>query len=270
MDNGINEPVYLDIEQAEKFIDLHIEYIKKAIKQKISIYDPLDLKTISEKFINLLQEEEFLAIQEIPTGGNVENILDDLIKNFLIENAYYVLADNYIQRIIMNKLGASDPNEIRVLEIGDLIREKLEKDSLKKLKSFQEKSKFKTFLVTAVTHLLIDVWRQKNSIEENVTKYGPEFDTLFDPPMDDPLKKLIKSEDEDFKNKAAAFLPRILAKLDFKEKLVLKLKYGQEMKLSAIARTLGFTRFKAGLFIKQLEWKISREISAELKKRRLP
>ncbi|HLP46157.1 MAG TPA: sigma-70 family RNA polymerase sigma factor, partial [Candidatus Kapabacteria bacterium] len=146
------------------------------------------------------------------------------------------------------------------------IREKLEQEGLKKLKSFQEKSKFKTFLVTAVTRLLIDAWRQKGSIEEKVIKYGPEFDALFDPPVDDPLKKLIKLEDENFKNKAAAFLPRILDKLDYNEKLALKLKYEKDMKLSAIARTLGYTRFKTGLFIKQLEWRIFREISAELKK----
>ncbi|HLP61594.1 MAG TPA: sigma-70 family RNA polymerase sigma factor [Candidatus Deferrimicrobium sp.] len=266
MDPEFNKTVRLDKKQAGKIVEQHLGYIKGAIQHKIAIYDPLDFKTTYQKFINRLQEEEFLVLREIPAGGNVENILDDLIKNFLIENAYYALAEKYIQGIIMNKLSSSDPNDIRVLEIGDFIREKLEQEGLKKLKSFQEKSKFKTFLVTAVTRLLIDAWRQKGSIEENVIKYGPEFDAFFDPPVDDPLKKLIKLEDENFKEKAAAFLPRILDKLDYNEKLALKLKYEKDMKLSAIARTLGYTRFKAGLFIKQLEWRIFREISAELKK----
>lgn len=266
MNPEINKPVYLDKNQAGKIVEHHLEYIKKGIKQKIAIYDPLDFKTTYKKFISHLQEEEFLALREIPADGNVVAVLDHLLKDFLIENAYYALAEKYIQRIIMNKFGSSDPNEIKVLETGDFIREKLEKEGLKKLKSFQEKSKFKTFLVTAVTRLLIDSWRQKGSIEENVTKYGPEFDALFDSSVDDPLKKLIKLEDEDFKNKATAFLPRILEQLDFKEKLALKLKYEKDMKLSAIARTLGCTRFKAGLFIKQIEWRIYREMSAELKK----
>ncbi|HLP45680.1 MAG TPA: sigma-70 family RNA polymerase sigma factor [Candidatus Kapabacteria bacterium] len=266
MDPEFNKTVRLDKKQAGKIVEQHLGYIKGAIQHKIAIYDPLDFKTTYQKFISRLQEEEFLVLREIPAGGNVENILDDLIKNFLIENAYYALAEKYIQRIIMNKLSSADPNDIRVLETGDFIREKLEQEGLKKLKSFQEKSKFKTFLVTAVTRLLIDAWRQKGSIEENVIKYGPEFDAFFDPPVDDPLKKLIKLEDENFKEKAAAFLPRILDKLDYNEKLALKLKYEKDMKLSAIARTLGYTRFKAGLFIKQLEWRIFREISAELKK----
>lgn len=261
-----NEPVGLDIVQAEKIFNRCLGNIKKSIKKKIAVYDPLDFKSTFRKFIQRLQDEEFKVIREIPAECKTELFLDDLIKDFLIENAYYMLAEKYIQRIIMNNLGSSDPNDIRVLETGDIIREKLEKEGLKKLKNFQEKAKFKTFLVTAVTRLLIDSWRQRGRIEENVTKYGPEFDALFDPPIDDPLKKLIKLEDEDFKNKAAAFLPQVLDKLDYKEKLAIKLKYEKDMKLSVIARTLGCTRFKTGLLIKQIEWKISREIAAELKK----
>ncbi|MDQ1354402.1 MAG: Sigma-70 family polymerase sigma factor [Acidobacteriota bacterium] len=262
----INKPFRLDRNQAGEILKLYREFIEKSFKRKIALYDPLDFKTTYKKFLLRLQEEEFKLIREMPADCETEQYLVLLLKNFLIENAYYALAEKYIQRIIMNKLGASDPNDIRVLETGDLIREKLEKDGFKKLKTFQEKAKFKTFLVTAVTHLLIDSWRQRGRMEENVTKYGPEFDALFDLPVDDPLKKLIKSEDEDFKNKAAAFLPRILEQLDYKEKLAIKLKYEKDMKLSAIARTLGCTRFKAGILIKQIEWKISREISAKLKK----
>lgn len=266
MEPEINMSVRLDRNQAGKIFAQYMGYFKKSIKKKIGLYDPLDFKSTFRKFIQRLQDEEFKVIREIPANCETELFLDDLLKNFLIENAYYALAEKYIQRIIMNNLGASDPNDIRILETGDIIREKLEKEGLKKLKSFQEKAKFKTFLVTAVTRLLIDSWRQRGRIEENVTKYGPEFDALFDPPVDDPLKKLIKSEDEDFKNNAAAFLPQILEQLDYKEKLAIKLKYEKDMKLSVIARTLGCTRFKAGLLIKQIEWKISRDIAAELKK----
>lgn len=269
MDPEINKTAGPDKQQAGKIVEQYLGYIKGAIQQKIAIYDPLDFKTTYRKFINWLQEEEFLVLREIPAGGKMETVetaLDNLIKDFLIENAYYALAEKYIQRIIMNKLGTLDPYEIEVLETSDFIRDKLEKDGLKRLKSFQEKAKFKTFLVTVVNRLYIDSWRQKGSVEEKVRKYGPEFDALFDPPGEDPLKRLIKLEDEDFKNRAAAFLPRILEQLDYKEKLAIKLKYEKDMKLSAIARTLDCTRFKTGLFIKQIEWKISREISAELKK----
>lgn len=263
---GVNEIVRLNKEQAEMVFEHSLGDIKRIIKQKIAIYEPLEFKLTFKKFILRLKEKEYLIIREIPKNIGLETVWNNLIKDFLIENAYYVLAEKYIQRIVMNKLGSSDPNEIRILEAGDFIREKLEKEGLKKLKSFQEKAKFKTFLVTAVNRLFIDFWRQKSSLEENVTKYGPDFDVLFDPPVDDPLKKLIKLEDEDFNNKAVVVLPLILEQLDYNERLAIKLKYEKDMKLSAVARILGCTRFKAGLFIKQVEWKISQGLSVELKR----
>ena len=142
------------------------------------------------------------------------------------------------------------------------------KDGLKRLKGFKEKSKFKTFLTTAVIRLLYDFWRQKGSKEEHVTKYGPEFEALFDSPVDEPLSRLIQLEDEQFKNKAAEFLPRILDQLDSEEKLAVKMKYQKSMKISAIARTLGRTRFKTEQMIKQIEINISKEILSEIKERR--
>lgn len=263
----INESVRLDRNQAGDIFKRYRDFIEMSIKKKIALYEPLEFKTTYQKFLLRLQEEGFEVTGEIPTNGNgkMEAVLEGLIKDFLIENAYYALSEKYIQRIIMNKLFTSDANDIRVLELGDSIREKLERDGLKKLKCFQEKAKFKTFLVTAVTRLLIDSWRQKGRIEEQVTKYRPEFVALFDTPVDDPLKKLIKSEDEDSRNKAAEFLPQALDKLDNNERLAIKLKYEKDMKLSAISRTLGCTRFKAGILIKQIEWRISREIAAKLK-----
>ena len=250
----------LSKEHAEKIFKNYLKYIKRSIKKKIFLYEPLDFTTTYKRFIQWIQDEDFKVIREIPTDGEVENHLSDLIKHFLIENAYYALAERYIQRIILNKLGSSDPNEIRVLEIGDFIRERLEKEGLKKLKTFKEKSKFKTYLTAAVFRLLIDFWRHKNHEEEKVTKHGTEIEKSLHQPLDDPLTMLIKTEDEAFKKKTVEFLPRILDKLDFKEKLVIQLKYEKNMKISAIARTLGRTRFLTEQFIKQTERRISKKI----------
>lgn len=244
-------------EQGEKALKHHLKYIKRAIKKKISLYEPLEFEPTYTKFIQWVK---------IPVDGEVETYLNHLIKNFLIENAYFALEEKYIQRVLMNKLGSSDPNEIRLLEIGDFIREKLEKEGLKRLKGFKERAKFKTFLTTAVIRLLYDFWRQKRSKEEHVTKYEPEFDALFDSPVDDPLSRLIQLEDERFKNKAAAFLPRVLDKLDFKERLAIQLKYENGMNVSAIARTLERTRFKTEQFIIQIEDKVSKEILSRIKR----
>lgn len=247
-------------EHAEKIVDRHLKYVKKSIKSKIPLYEPLEFKPIYKTFLQWVRENDFKVIREIPANGEVETYLDHLIKNFLIENTYYSLEEHYIQHILMKKTGTSDPNDIRLLEIGDYVREKLEKDGIKRLKGFHEKSKFKTFLTTAVIRLLYDAWRQKRSIGENVTKYAPDFDKVFDPPVEDPFKRLIKLEDEHLKKQAAAFLPKVLDTLDFKEKLAIELKYEKNMKISAIARTLERSRFKTEQFLKQTEKKISMEL----------
>jgi RNA polymerase sigma factor (sigma-70 family) len=255
----------LSKEQAEKILENNLKHIKRTIKKKIAIYEPLEFNTIYTKFIQWVQEEDFKVIRELPENCRDEEHLDELVKNFLIENAYYAL-EEYIQRIIMNKFGILNPNEIRVLEAVDFVRERLEKEELKKLKKFKEKSKFKTFITTVVNRLFIDCWREQNEIEENVTKHGSEFDALFDPPVEDPLIRLIKLEDEAFKNKAVELLPRILDKLDYNEKVAIKLKYEKGMKTSEIARTLDQTRYKTGQFIEQIEKIISRKILSVIKK----
>lgn len=234
----------------------HVNYIKRSIKQKIGVYEPLEFKPTYKQFLQFVEAGNF----KMPVNSDVDTYLDQLIKDFLVEHAYYALEENYIQRILMSKTGTSDPNDIRLLEIGDYVRERLEKDGLKRLKGFQEKSTFKTYLTTAVIRLLYDAWRKKRSIEENVTKYGPDFDDVFEPPMEDPFSRLLKLEDDHFKRKAAAFLPKVLDTLDVNERLVIQLKYEKNMKISAIARTLDRTRFKTEQFIKRTEMKISGEL----------
>jgi RNA polymerase sigma factor (sigma-70 family) len=245
--------------EEKKILNQNLEYIKRSIRKKIHIYRPLDFETTYTKFIQWVQDEDIKVIGEMPENCKDEEYLDDLIKNFLIENAYYAL-EEYIQRIIMNKFSILNPNESRVLKAVDFVMEKLEQEGLKKLKKFKEKSQFKTFLTTIVNRFFIDNWREQNEIEKNVTKHGPGLDALFDLPVEDPLSRLIKLEDEAFKNKAVELLPRILNKLDYEEKVAIKLKYKKGMKTSEIARTLDQTRYKTGQLIKQIEKRISREI----------
>jgi RNA polymerase sigma factor (sigma-70 family) len=261
-----DKAIILSKEQAERIFKDKQKYIKRTIRKKIAIYEPLDVKSAYTGFTEWVQTGDFNMFRSIPGNCAVDVYLDDLIKNFLIEHAYYALSEKYIQRILMNKLGAYDPNELKVLETGDFIRERLEKDGLKRLKGFKEKCKFKTFLTTAVIRLLYDSWRQKGSKDDQLTKYGPEFEALFDPPIADPFSRLIRLEDEQFKNKAAEFLPRVLDKLDAEEKLAIKMKYEKGMKISPIARALSRTRFKTEQLIKQIEMNISMKILSEVKK----
>jgi RNA polymerase sigma factor (sigma-70 family) len=256
----------LNKEQAEKLFKDNLKHIKRTIKTKIAIYEPLDFKTIYQGFIKWMQNEEFKITREIPVDCSTEVFLEDLIKNFLLEHAYYALAPKYLQRIIMNKLGNSNPNEVRVQDAVDFTREKLEKDGLKRLKKFKEECKFKTFLTSVVYRLLIDLWRHQGTVEDHVKKYGPEFMAIFDLPGNDPLSRLIRLEDEEFRKKAEELLPQVLDKLDSKEKIAIKIKYEKSIKTGEIARTLGWTRYKTDQYIKQIERKIAKEILSLMKK----
>ncbi len=251
-------------EQALKIFDENLKHVKKRFKEKIAIYDPLDLKAAYKGFIQWVHDEDFKALREMPENCNVPVFLDGLIKSYLVENAYYALEDKFIRRRMMNKLGILNPNEIKLLKIVDFINGKLELNHMEKLKKFAEKCQFKTFLSTVVTNLLYDFWRELYKKEENETKYEPEFEALFDLPVEDPVDALIESDEEEVKSKASKVLRELLKRLDFKEKLVLRLKYEQGMKVSGITRTLGTTRHKAEQFIKQIEQKLSYEIHKKL------
>jgi RNA polymerase sigma factor (sigma-70 family) len=247
-------------EQAEKIFNKHALFIKKTIEKKIAFYDSLDFEEVSKGFFEWIQGENFKTFREMPPKCKVKVYLNDLIKNFLIKCAYYTLADKYIQRRIMKKLVIFDPDDIRVLEIGDFIRNELEKDGLSSLKAFDERSKFKYFLGMVVTRLLYDFWRHHYATKKHVTRFGPEFDALFERPTDDPLDQILKSEDEEVKRQAAEVLPSILESLGPKEKLSIKWKYEDGMTISALARAFGHTRYKTEKFVEELEQKIAKEI----------
>jgi len=265
--------------KAEKIFKNKRRYIKKTIEKKIPIYEPLDVETTYREFLSWIQDEDFEVIREIPAGCKVKvffigkilvgfkvNLfLNDLIKNFLIERAYYALEEKYIKRRIMNKLGILDPNDIRVLEIVDFIMKGIEKDGLAGLKKFEERCNFKYFLGMVVTRLMYNCWREQYKTKENLEKFDRDFDALFDRPVDDPYQLMIEWEDEELKKEAAEILPQVLKTLAPEEKLVVKWKYEEDINTSAIARALGRTRHKTEKLIKETGEKIRMEILSRIR-----
>jgi RNA polymerase sigma factor (sigma-70 family) len=261
-----------DRARAEKIFKNKRNYIRSIMEEKIDIYEPLDVEAIYREFREWVQDEEFKVIREIPADYKVfiigkilpvykvKAFLNDLIKNFLIERAYYVLAERLIRKRIMKRFDISDPNDIRVLEIADFIMKELEADNLSRLKKFAERSKFKYFMGIVVTHLLFDFLRVHYKTKKNVTTFAPEFDALFERPVDGPYDLLIKFEDEGAKKKAAEILPQILENLGPEEKLAIQWKYKEGMSTSATARALGISRYKTEKFIENLEYEISKKI----------
>lgn len=239
--------------------------MKNIIERKIHIYKPLKFEAAYPEFLGWLQQEEFKVIREIPPGVKVKTFLDDLVKNFLIERAYYALSEKYIRNRMMRKLEVSDPNDIRVLEITDFIMKEIEKDGLARLKKFEERADFKCFLGMVITRLWYDFLREQYKAKKNLTKFDGEFESLFDRPVDSTYDLMIKLEDEELKKEAVKILPQILEKLTPEEKLVIKWKYEDNLTISAISRALGKTRYKTEKLIEKTEEKIRRKIFMRIK-----
>ncbi|MGE5342359.1 MAG: hypothetical protein ACM3SY_12860 [Candidatus Omnitrophota bacterium] len=267
LNDGVTDTVLgLSKQQAGSIFDDAVLYVKSSMKKRIDIYEPLDFNTTYHDFLSWIKNDDLRIIREKPDEYGLEHYLDGLIKNFLIEKAYFALEIKYIKYRMMKEIGVTHPNDIRLLEIVEFITDRIEKDELNRLKKFEEKCKFKTFLSTVISRLLTDFWREKFKIQKNVTKYEPEFYYLFNSPQKDPLDTMIDWDYEKTKTKASKFLSHALNKLDFKEKLTIKLKYEQGMNVSGIARTLGYTRYKTEQFIEETERKVSLEIVSDLKK----
>lgn len=242
-----------------------LSFIRKILARKISIYDPLNLKSVYKSFLHWLKEGEYKAIRILPTEQKEEDYLNQLVKDFLIRNAYFVLEKKCIMYRLMRELNISNTNDVRLLEIVDFISERIERDELGRLRKFEEKCKFKTYFSLVVTRLLMDYWREKYKIIKHITKYEPEYSDFLEKAQPGPLERLLEKQDETIKKRAGIYLPLILESLDFKEKLVIRLKYEQDLNVSEIARTLGVSRYKADQYTREIEMSISKKMATYLK-----
>jgi RNA polymerase sigma factor (sigma-70 family) len=252
-------------EKAEKIFKKNLRHMKNTIERKIDLYKPLNRETTYPEFLEWIQDGEFKVIREIPAGCKVKTSLDDLVKNFLIERAYYALAERYIQRRLMKKLDISDPNDIRILEVADFIMKEIEKDGLARLKKFEERAEFKYFLGMVVTRLWYDFLREHYQTKKHLTKFDREFESMFERPAGSTYDLAIKLEDEGLKKKAAEILPQILDSLAPAEKMAIKWKYEDDLNISAISRALGKTRYKTEKLIEETEVKIRKKILLRIK-----
>jgi len=139
-------------EQAAELVDKNLKRIKKTIKNKAAVYS-LDFKITFERFVEELKANDYEMVRKIPGTGEFENHLTDMIKNFLVRQAYFAKEEEDFIRKIVTKV--SKKNEIPLSfndEIVTFLNEKFEEGSLIKLKEFKEKSKFTTFLYKVGNH----------------------------------------------------------------------------------------------------------------------
>ncbi len=163
----------------------------------------------------------------------------------------------------MKKTDISNSHSIEFIETYEYIIERLERDQMKKLKGFKEKSTFKTFVTTVITRLLYDFWRLKQRKGNHADKYESDFSDLYEAHQPDPFEIFITMDDEAGQQRVAELLPTVLARLNRDERLAMDLKYEQDLDVSKIARVLGLTRFKAQRFIDQTEKKIAQALTSE-------
>ena len=280
--------VCLSVKQAQKIYKKNRKRIRQIIERKISIYQPLEFDEAHPGFCQWIERDELSALRLLPQSPSIEDIearIEELIRHYLIEQAYYKLEERCVKGRLKKKLGIYNPNDMKLADVTDFVIERIERNNFKKLKTFKEGSKFTTYLATAVTSLLTDYWRSVGAAQKNVKKTaktgiatdskdgfdGQEgegtvvqeisFGDIFQKESQDPYELAVKKE-------YLEFFPDVWGELEKKRKLVMKMKYQRGMNTSLIARTLGETRYKTDQFIMETEFLIKKEIMLKLKKKR--
>lgn len=232
-----DKTLLLSKEQAGKIFANHLKSIKRTIKKKIALYEPLEFKTAYNGFVNWAQNENYKVIREIPADCPLENYLDDRIREYLIEKTYFLFLfeeEDLITRFVIN---ISKKNGIPLTlspEISIFVREKLEdKNKLATIKkSFKEESKLKTYFYTMTRHLVFDYGRKYNVKVE--LKDSVDMDKI----KSSTSTPHIKLEEKEIKER--------VEKLGHQEKIAFKMYYYENItNFNAMARTLKTTRHKA-------------------------
>jgi RNA polymerase sigma factor (sigma-70 family) len=250
--------------KAEVLFYSHFNTIKHIFESKGNIY-PVDIKDMFKQFINKLQENDFKLIKEIPADKTTDSYLETLIKDFLVKESYFVLlGQNVIANVVAGRLGLQSEEKIMFDELVLFCQDELEKDDLKKLKTFREKCQFKTFMYLYIANLIIEYYRKRYRKKAHITKYSQEFDTIFQGDVKHPLDVLLKIEEDEIKQKIADRLPELIEKLSSYERLAIKLRFEENLNISIIARTLGITRYKAQQLMDTAVKTLSREIQKML------
>jgi RNA polymerase sigma factor (sigma-70 family) len=136
----------------------------------------------------------------------------------------------YIMKIVQFKANQYDLDYDGIL---NFVLEKLCNDDYKIIRSFRGESKFTTFLTIVVNHMIFRYAGKK--------RYLPEVPIII---SETPLDFLIKQQQMECEEYFLRSLPVLLDELDYKEKIIIKMKYFKGLKISKISRILGLTRYE--------------------------
>ena len=225
--------------------------IRRIIKIRIHLYEPLKFKNTYRAFMDGVVKKNLYIIRGMLERTVSKKIRFEIIKFYLIKTTYFALEleEKFIRWFILNKLNYPSFDDLLFHEIVDHIKEKLEKDDLKKLRKFKERCKFKWYLVAVMRDLLKNYWRHLDVIK----KFESKLETLFEQISEDPTIKIEKEELD-------PLLTPIFKELKGKEKLVNRLFYEIGLNITLISRTLDINRDDAQKFIEQTELKIKKKV----------
>lgn len=250
IDNQFDEVIRLNRDQANKIFKKYFKKIKRTIKNKIKIYEPLNFKTAFKESLEWIKREQYKVIREFPGDSTFETYLNEVIKQFLVEKTYYYflfedpdLVENYVRKILSHY---SIPLELSG-EISLFVRERLE--TRKKLaaikKNFDENSKLKTYFYTMLTNLVKDFQKKYKDVKKVALNENNDIDRL----PSTTISPLTESEAEEIKSRVEL--------LGNKEKLAFKLYYYDGItNLNSLGRTLRTSRYRAKIILENATKKV--------------
>jgi len=136
----------------------------------------------------------------------------------------------YIEKIVSIKTSKYDLDYDDTL---NYVLEKISENDYKKISGFRGESKFSTFITVVVNRLIYSFGRKKREV--------PEMPTFTE---ETPLDILLKQQELICKEKVLKKMSDLLLMLKTNERIVLKMRYLKDLKLSEISRSLNITRYE--------------------------
>lgn len=115
----------------------------------------------------------------------------------------------------------------------NFVLNEISKDNHKRIKAFRGESKFTTFITVVINRLIISYARKIKKL--------PEMPAVI---AETPMDILIEQQQKECKELFMKKLPELLDQLDFKERLVLKMRFFKDLKISQISDDLSLTRYE--------------------------
>jgi RNA polymerase sigma factor (sigma-70 family) len=115
----------------------------------------------------------------------------------------------------------------------NLVLEKLCDNDYKIIRAFRGESKFSTFITIVVNHMIFRFAKKKEALFEMPT-------IISETPLDLLIKQQKAKDEELFLNN----LHQLFEHMDYEEKLILKMRFFKDLKISQISQITGLTRYQ--------------------------